>query len=58
MNVIRLSDIIAKGQVKGKRVFIRADLYVPQDDTGNIPKTPAFAPPFRVFKWHWMLVPL
>ena len=36
MNVIRLSDIIAKGQVKGKRVFIRADLNVPQDDTGNI----------------------
>ncbi|MBK7027466.1 MAG: phosphoglycerate kinase [Polaromonas sp.] len=36
MNVIRLSDLIAKGQVKGKRVFIRADLNVPQDDAGNI----------------------
>lgn len=34
--VIRLSDLIAKGQLKGKRVFIRADLNVPQDDEGNI----------------------
>jgi phosphoglycerate kinase len=34
--VIRLSDLIAKGQLKGKRVFIRADLNVPQDDNGNI----------------------
>ena len=34
--VIRLSDLIAQGQVKGKRVFIRADLNVPQDDAGNI----------------------
>jgi phosphoglycerate kinase len=36
LSVIRLSDLIAKGQVKGKRVFIRADLNVPQDDNGNI----------------------
>jgi phosphoglycerate kinase len=36
MNVIRLADLIAKGQVKGKRVFIRADLNVPQDDSGRI----------------------
>jgi phosphoglycerate kinase len=35
-SVIRLSDLIAKGQLKGKRVFIRADLNVPQDDDGNI----------------------
>ena len=35
-SVIRLSDLIAKGQLKGKRVFIRADLNVPQDDNGNI----------------------
>ncbi len=34
--VIRLSDLIATGQLKGKRVFIRADLNVPQDDNGNI----------------------
>ena len=34
--VIRLSDLIAKGALKGKRVFIRADLNVPQDDAGNI----------------------
>jgi phosphoglycerate kinase len=35
-SVIRLSDLIAKGQLKGKRVFIRADLNVPQDENGNI----------------------
>jgi phosphoglycerate kinase len=35
-SVIRLSDLIAQGQLKGKRVFIRADLNVPQDDEGNI----------------------
>jgi phosphoglycerate kinase len=33
---IRLTDLIAQGQVRGKRVFIRADLNVPQDDAGNI----------------------
>ncbi|MCX8520729.1 MAG: phosphoglycerate kinase [Rhodoferax sp.] len=36
MNVIRFSDLCAKGQVAGKRVFIRADLNVPQDDAGHI----------------------
>jgi phosphoglycerate kinase len=36
MNVIRFSDLCASGQVVGKRVFIRADLNVPQDDAGNI----------------------
>ena len=36
MNVIRLSDLIAAGKIAGKRVFIRADLNVPQDDAGNI----------------------
>jgi phosphoglycerate kinase len=32
----RLSTLAASGQLKGKRVFIRADLNVPQDDAGNI----------------------
>src|SRR4051794_3665416 len=32
MQVLRLSDI----DVRGKRVFIRADLNVPQDDAGRI----------------------
>ncbi|MDX9698482.1 MAG: phosphoglycerate kinase [Rhodocyclaceae bacterium] len=32
MNVIKLSDL----DVSGKRVFIRADLNVPQDEAGNI----------------------
>ncbi|MEK6425015.1 MAG: phosphoglycerate kinase [Burkholderia gladioli] len=34
--VKRLTDLIAEGKVSGKRVFIRADLNVPQDDHGNI----------------------
>ena len=36
MQVIRFSDLVAQGQVAGKRVFIRADLNVPQDDAGHI----------------------
>ncbi len=36
MNVIRFSDLCAQGRVAGKRVFIRADLNVPQDDAGQI----------------------
>ena len=36
MNVIRFSDLCASDQVRGKRVFIRADLNVPQDDHGAI----------------------
>ncbi|MGN6525475.1 MAG: phosphoglycerate kinase [Burkholderiaceae bacterium] len=36
MNVIRFSDLVAAGKVTAKRVFIRADLNVPQDDAGNI----------------------
>ena len=36
MDVIRFADLVARGQVAGKRVFIRADLNVPQDDAGRI----------------------
>ncbi len=36
MNFIRFSDLCATGQVSGKRVFIRADLNVPQDDNCSI----------------------
>ena len=36
MNVKRLTDLIAQGAVAGKRVFIRADLNVPQDEDGRI----------------------
>ena len=36
MNFIRFSDLCAQGLVKGRRVFIRADLNVPQDDRGHI----------------------
>ncbi|MDP1531068.1 phosphoglycerate kinase [Rhodoferax sp.] len=36
MKVLRFADVIASGFATGKRVFIRADLNVPQDDAGNI----------------------
>ena len=36
MNVIRFSDLCAQGKAKNQRVFIRADLNVPQDETGRI----------------------
>ncbi|MFT5587873.1 MAG: phosphoglycerate kinase [Bradyrhizobium sp.] len=36
MQFNRLSDLIAANQLRGKRVFIRADLNVPQDDAGKI----------------------
>ncbi|MBY0454313.1 MAG: phosphoglycerate kinase [Burkholderiaceae bacterium] len=36
MNILRFSDLCAQGQASGQRVFIRADLNVPQDDTGRI----------------------
>ena len=36
MNVIRFSDLCAQGAVATKRVFIRADLNVPQDAQGGI----------------------
>ena len=36
MNVLRLDQLIAQGRLAGRRVFIRADLNVPQDDAGNI----------------------
>ena len=36
MNILRFSDLCEQGRVSGKRVFIRADLNVPQDDAGHI----------------------
>ena len=36
MNFIRFSDLCSQGQAAGKKVFIRADLNVPQDDQGHI----------------------
>ncbi len=33
---IRFSDLCANGQARGRRVFIRADLNVPQDEQGRI----------------------
>ncbi|WP_310566336.1 phosphoglycerate kinase [Hydrogenophaga sp.] len=36
MQFIRFSDLCAQGKAKGQRVFIRADLNVPQNDAGEI----------------------
>lgn len=36
MNILRFEDIVASGRAAGQRVFIRADLNVPQDDAGRI----------------------
>ena len=36
LNFTRLQDLIDRQALQGKRVFIRADLNVPQDDAGNI----------------------
>jgi len=36
MHVIRFTDLIQQGRVAGQRVFIRADLNVPQDAAGQI----------------------
>jgi len=36
MQFKRLTDLIQQDQLRGKRVFIRADLNVPQDDAGQI----------------------
>ncbi|MDO8375627.1 MAG: phosphoglycerate kinase, partial [Aquabacterium sp.] len=36
MKILRFDQLVAQGQVAGKRVFIRADLNVPQDDAGHI----------------------
>ena len=36
MKVLRFEDVIKSGFAKNKRVFIRADLNVPQDNNGNI----------------------
>jgi phosphoglycerate kinase len=36
MNVLRFTDLAAAGSLAGRRVFIRADLNVPQDAVGRI----------------------
>ena len=36
MKILRFSDLCDEGRARGKRVFIRADLNVPQDDAGRI----------------------
>jgi len=36
MNILRFSDLCAQGKAQGQRVFIRADLNVPQADDGRI----------------------
>ncbi len=36
MKILRFTDLVRDGRVKGRRVFIRADLNVPFDDAGKI----------------------
>ena len=36
MNILRFDQLVALGKVAGQRVFIRADLNVPQDEAGTI----------------------
>ncbi|RYF24301.1 MAG: phosphoglycerate kinase [Comamonadaceae bacterium] len=36
MHILRFSDLCAQGKARGQRVFIRADMNVPQDDAGRI----------------------
>ncbi|HUR90456.1 MAG TPA: phosphoglycerate kinase [Ramlibacter sp.] len=36
MNILRFTDLCEQGRARGQRVFIRADLNVPQDDSGHI----------------------
>ena len=36
MKILRFSDLVAAGRAAGRRVFIRADLNVPQDESGRI----------------------
>src|SRR6478609_2780017 len=36
MDILRFPDLCAQGKARGQRVFIRADLNVPQDDAGRI----------------------
>ena len=36
MKILRLQDLLAQGRLNGQRVFIRADLNVPQDKDGRI----------------------
>ena len=36
MHILRLEQLVAQGRLAGKRVFIRADLNVPQDDRASI----------------------
>ena len=36
MKILRFDDVVKNGFARDKRVFIRADLNVPQDDAGNI----------------------
>jgi hypothetical protein len=53
MKIQRFADLVAQGRVAGQRVFIRADLNVPQDDNGASPRTPASAPRCPASAWRW-----
>ena len=52
MNVIRFSDLCASGKARGQRVFIRADLNVPQDDHGAITEDTRIRASVLAYKWR------
>jgi phosphoglycerate kinase len=35
-DILRFADLVRQGRIRGQRVFIRADLNVPQDDSGSV----------------------
>jgi phosphoglycerate kinase len=57
MKVLRFADLVAQGQVQGKRVFIRADLNVPQDDAGRITEDTRIRASVPCVKRRWTPAP-
>lgn len=51
MNVKKLTDV----DVRGKRVFIRADLNVPQDGAGNITEDTRIRASIPSIKYCWII---
>ena len=57
MNILRFSDLCAQGKGRNQRVFIRADLNVPQDDAGNITEDTRIRASIPPSAWRWTPVP-
>ena len=57
MNVLRFADMVKSGAVANKRVFIRADLTVPQDASGAITEDTRVRASVPTSRWRSMRVP-